>query len=348
MLTVQNAAGHAHVRAATRRSSCSSASSSGGSTGSGPRRSAASRSASRAASSTARSRPTSTVYYPSLVFALVIVALLVKPEGLFTRRRIVGGRSRMSEASSAAIQLLGPMLVVVAVGIVSSFVSRGERHLLPERPHRRRDGRRDLRVRRQLRACCRSATISFIAVGAFSAGVMTIPLESKSGVLPDLFPILRDHTIGNVPSLILAAALGGLLAFLLGLPLMRLSGLAASIATFGVLQITLQPAEQLDVDRAGRDDALARARVHGWRPGRRRRPDRDRDRVRLPAEPVRPHAARHARGCGRRAGRRRRRAPPAAVGLHALGRAGGIRGRAVRAHARLDHGQSRSTSISRS
>ena len=26
-----------------------------------------------------------TVYYPSLVFALVIVALLVKPEGLFTR-----------------------------------------------------------------------------------------------------------------------------------------------------------------------------------------------------------------------------------------------------------------------
>ncbi len=68
--------------------------------------------------------------------------------------------------------------------------------------------------------------VSFIAVGAFSAGVMTIPLESKSGVLPDLFPILRDHTIGNVPSLILAAALGGLLAFLLGLPLMRLSGLA--------------------------------------------------------------------------------------------------------------------------
>jgi branched-chain amino acid transport system permease protein len=57
-------------------------------------------------------------------------------------------------------------------------------------------------------------------------------------VLPGLFPILRDHTIGNVPSLILAAALGGVLAFLIGLPLMRLSGLAASIATFAVLQIS--------------------------------------------------------------------------------------------------------------
>jgi branched-chain amino acid transport system permease protein len=77
--------------------------------------------------------------------------------------------------------------------------------------------------------------ISFVAVGAFAAGVMTIPGESKSGVLPQLFPVLRDHTIGNFPSLILAA---GVFAFLVGLPLMRLSGLAAGIATFAVLEIT--------------------------------------------------------------------------------------------------------------
>jgi branched-chain amino acid transport system permease protein len=80
--------------------------------------------------------------------------------------------------------------------------------------------------------------ISFVAVGAFAAGVMTVPLESKQGVLTTLFPVLRDHTIGNVPSLLLAAALGGLFAFLVGLPLMRLSGLAAGIATFAVLEIT--------------------------------------------------------------------------------------------------------------
>ena len=67
---------------------------------------------------------------------------------------------------------------------------------------------------------------------------MTVPLESKSGVLPQLFPILRDHTIGNNASLLLAAAVGGVFAFLVGLPLMRLSGLAAGIATFAVLEIT--------------------------------------------------------------------------------------------------------------
>jgi branched-chain amino acid transport system permease protein len=80
--------------------------------------------------------------------------------------------------------------------------------------------------------------ISFVAVGAFAAGVMTVPLDSKKGVLTTLFPLLRDHTIGNVPSLLLAAGLGGLFAFAVGLPLMRLNGLAAGIATFAVLEIT--------------------------------------------------------------------------------------------------------------
>ena len=80
--------------------------------------------------------------------------------------------------------------------------------------------------------------LSFVAVGAFAAGVTTIPLESKTNVLPELFPVLRDHTIGNVPSLLLGAAVGGAFAFLVGLPLMRLSGLAAGIATFAVLEIT--------------------------------------------------------------------------------------------------------------
>jgi branched-chain amino acid transport system permease protein len=80
--------------------------------------------------------------------------------------------------------------------------------------------------------------ISFVAVGAFAAGVMTVPLDSKKGVLPTLFPLLRNHTIGNVPSLLLAAGLGAVFAFVVGLPLMRLNGLAAGIATFAVLEIT--------------------------------------------------------------------------------------------------------------
>lgn len=80
--------------------------------------------------------------------------------------------------------------------------------------------------------------ISFVAVGAFSAGLMTIPSDVKPNILPDLFPFIAKHSIGNVESLLLAAGLGGVFALAVGLPLMRLSGLAAGIATFAVLGIT--------------------------------------------------------------------------------------------------------------
>jgi branched-chain amino acid transport system permease protein len=80
--------------------------------------------------------------------------------------------------------------------------------------------------------------ISFVAVGAWSAGVLSVPVAEKPAIMPYLFPFLRDHTVGNLPSLTIAAAVGGIYALLVGLPLMRLSGLAAGIATFGVLEIT--------------------------------------------------------------------------------------------------------------
>jgi len=80
--------------------------------------------------------------------------------------------------------------------------------------------------------------VAFVAVGAWTAGVLTIPSEEKSALLPSLFPWLADRESGNVVSLLAAAAVGALFAALVGLPLMRLSGLAAGIATFGVLEIT--------------------------------------------------------------------------------------------------------------
>jgi branched-chain amino acid transport system permease protein len=136
-----------------------------------------------------------------------------------------------------ALQLLAPSVLVVAVGIGSTFVSSA----------------REIYFLNALVSVAivvaiyvfignsgvlSFGQISFVAVGAFVAGVMTIPLESKTGVLPQLYPILRDHTVGNVSSLLLGAAAGGLFALAVGLPLMRLSGLAAGIATFAVLEIT--------------------------------------------------------------------------------------------------------------
>lgn len=80
--------------------------------------------------------------------------------------------------------------------------------------------------------------ISFVAIGAFSAGVATAPAALKPTAFPDMLPFLANLEIGNIESLVLAALLGGLYAFLVGIPIMRLSGLAAGIATFAVLIIT--------------------------------------------------------------------------------------------------------------
>ena len=80
--------------------------------------------------------------------------------------------------------------------------------------------------------------IAFVAVGAWTAGVLSVPVEEKPATMPSLFGFLGDTTVGNVPSLLLAALVGGVFALLAGLPLMRLSGLAAGIATFAVLEIT--------------------------------------------------------------------------------------------------------------
>jgi branched-chain amino acid transport system permease protein len=80
--------------------------------------------------------------------------------------------------------------------------------------------------------------ISFFAVGAWAAGVFSVPEQEKPAFMPYLFDFLSSTTVGNVPSLVIAAAVGGAFALLVGLPLMRLSGLAAGIATFAVLGIT--------------------------------------------------------------------------------------------------------------
>ncbi len=80
--------------------------------------------------------------------------------------------------------------------------------------------------------------ISFVAIGVWTAGVLSVPEEEKPAFMPYLFDFLRDTTVGNVPSLLAAGLVGGVFALLVGLPLMRLSGLAAGIATFAVLEIT--------------------------------------------------------------------------------------------------------------
>jgi branched-chain amino acid transport system permease protein len=79
--------------------------------------------------------------------------------------------------------------------------------------------------------------ISFMAIGAYVSALLTIPVERKAFLLPNLPGFLAD---AHLP-FFWAAVVGGLVAMVvavvLGLPLMRLNGLAAGIGTFSFLII---------------------------------------------------------------------------------------------------------------
>jgi branched-chain amino acid transport system permease protein len=80
--------------------------------------------------------------------------------------------------------------------------------------------------------------ISFMALGAYAAALLSIPTLQKQFVLPDLPHWLANAQMASVPSILIGAAFAGVIGFIVGIPLMRLSGIAASIATLAVLVIT--------------------------------------------------------------------------------------------------------------
>lgn len=82
--------------------------------------------------------------------------------------------------------------------------------------------------------------IAFVAVGAWTAGLLTVPLVMKHSLIPSLFPALRDAHASPWVAIALAALVGGILALAGGIVLMRLSGLEAGIATFALLQLTVE------------------------------------------------------------------------------------------------------------
>jgi branched-chain amino acid transport system permease protein len=79
--------------------------------------------------------------------------------------------------------------------------------------------------------------VSFVALGAFAAGLVSVPEPLKRSVSPELAGFIASAQVPNWLSLVIAAVVGGVFAFVFGIPLMRLSGLAAGIATFAVLEI---------------------------------------------------------------------------------------------------------------
>ncbi|UHD43863.1 branched-chain amino acid ABC transporter permease [Aureimonas altamirensis] len=77
--------------------------------------------------------------------------------------------------------------------------------------------------------------IGFTCLGAYAAAWMTINPVMKGGSLPGLPQFLLDMRLPYWQSAVLAAVFAGVVALIFGRVLMRLSGIAASIATFAML-----------------------------------------------------------------------------------------------------------------
>jgi len=78
---------------------------------------------------------------------------------------------------------------------------------------------------------------AFMAVGAYTGAILAIPPETKEFVLPDLPGFLTDVHLDPFPATIAAGGVAALAALVLAVPLSRLSGLTAGLATFAVLVI---------------------------------------------------------------------------------------------------------------
>jgi branched-chain amino acid transport system permease protein len=86
--------------------------------------------------------------------------------------------------------------------------------------------------------------VAFMAIGAYATAIVSMDDIDKSIVLKDLPGWLASVHFGVVPSLIVGGAAAAVFALITGLALMRLSGAAASIATLGLLVITVNVLSQ--------------------------------------------------------------------------------------------------------
>lgn len=133
-------------------------------------------------------------------------------------------------------QLLGPIFVVIVVALLASgvsasfiFLTQGTLALLVMVLA--------LQVFIGNSGVLSFGQAAFAMVGGFASGLVTVPIKIKENVLDELWEPLKMVNMGIWPSLVLAVLFGAFFAFITGLFLMRLSGLAAGIATFALLMV---------------------------------------------------------------------------------------------------------------
>jgi branched-chain amino acid transport system permease protein len=80
--------------------------------------------------------------------------------------------------------------------------------------------------------------VAFMAVGAYVSALLTMKATAKAVFLPDLPSVIAHAQWPSLPGALTGGGVAALFGLIVGWPLMRLSGVSASIATFAVLVIT--------------------------------------------------------------------------------------------------------------
>jgi branched-chain amino acid transport system permease protein len=93
--------------------------------------------------------------------------------------------------------------------------------------------------------------MSFMAVGAYASALLTVPAVMKALTLPQLPAFIADTELAALPATLIAAAVAAVFASVLAVPLTRLSGLQAGLATVAVLVIVRVVASNWDAVTGG-------------------------------------------------------------------------------------------------
>ena len=205
-------------------------------------------------------------YRDAFVFAIVLAVLVIRPQGLLssptsgthdaggragvrdvlaprTRRRRARDGSGLGRRSSAAVltESVWPLLVLMALTCLVAVLAWT---LGPDSLDRVVVGMAiDMTLVVGLYTFVGASGVfsfghaAFMAIGAYAGAILVIPPETKRFVLPDLPGFLVGVQMAPLPATIAAGATAAAVALVLSVPLARLSGLTAGLATFAVLVI---------------------------------------------------------------------------------------------------------------
>ena len=79
--------------------------------------------------------------------------------------------------------------------------------------------------------------VAFMAIGAYVSALLTMKPTAKSVFLPDLPAIIARAEWPALPGALAGGCVAAVVSLAVGWPLMRLSGVSASIATFAILVV---------------------------------------------------------------------------------------------------------------